>query len=262
MASSSSGSFSSPNEQNLGLLIPEGWTVDPEAAQEPPPKRKRLSLHKDAAIEQPPVQRFLTREEEAALAEKCVPKNTATSTKWAVANFESWRKNRNKRFSSDRDRQVPDCLLLSQDSVALSKWLSLYVAEARKQDGTVYPPKSLYLLLTGLLRYMRSKNPRAPNFLDTAAHEFQSFHNTMDNVFRQRRAEGVSNVSKSTETFSKADIEQLWASGALDIDNPKGLLRAVFFLNGISFCLRGGEEHRNQKLSQLKREENPPKCLY
>jgi len=32
-------------------------------------------------------------------------------------------------------------------------------------------------------------------------------------------------------------------------------------MNGISFCLRG-EEHRNLKLSQLKREENPSKYVY
>ncbi len=34
------------------------------------------------------------------------------------------------------------------------------------------------------------------------------------------------------------------------------LLRAVFFNNGKTFCLRGGEEHRNLRLSQFKRTEN------
>ena len=43
---------------------------------------------------------------------------------------------------------------------------------------------------------------------------------------------------------------------------PKGLLRAVFFNNGISFCLLGGEEHRNLWLSQLKRENDPPRYVY
>ena len=80
----------------------------------------------------------MTVEEERALAEKCVPKNTATSTKWAVTNFESWRKSRNETFALEPGRQVPDRLLLGLDSAALCKWLSLYVAEARKQDGSVF----------------------------------------------------------------------------------------------------------------------------
>ncbi len=33
--------------------------------------------------------------------------------------------------------------------------------------------------------------------------------------------------------------------------NPKALLQVVFYLNGKNFCLRGGQEHRNLKLSQI-----------
>ena len=45
--------------------------------------------------------------------------------------------------------------------------------------------------------------------------------------------------------------EQLWASGVLSSDSPGGLLRAVFYYNGLNFVLRGGQEHRNLKISQL-----------
>ena len=40
----------------------------------------------------------------------------------------------------------------------------------------------------------------------------------------------------------------------MDLDSPKGLLRAVFFCNGRNFCLCGGQEQRNLKFSQLKRQ--------
>ena len=39
----------------------------------------------------------------------------------------------------------------------------------------------------------------------------------------------------------------------LSLDTPEGLLHAVFFYNGKNFCLRGGEEQRGLKFSQLKR---------
>ena len=202
--------------------------------KEPLAKRKRLSLPKKGRDNG---SSFLSVAEEAALSEKCVPKNTATNTKWAVANFEGWRKRRNETFHLQPERQVPDGLLLGHDSVALCKWLSVYVAEAKKQDGSPFPPKSLYMLLAGILRHMRSKNPLCPNFLDNKQLAFVSLHNAMDNVFRKLRVEGVQANSKSTEAFTKNEICQLWDSGALSTTTPKGLLRAVFFLNGISFCL-------------------------
>ena len=38
------------------------------------------------------------------------------------------------------------------------------------------------------------------------------------------------------------------------MDIPLGLLRGVFFYNGKHFCLRGGQEQRNLRLSQFSRE--------
>ena len=51
--------------------------------------------------------------------------------------------------------------------------------------------------------------------------------------------------------MSAEEEEQLWQRGVLSSDTPGGLLRAVFFYNGINFVLRGGEEHRRMKISQL-----------
>lgn len=39
--------------------------------------------------------------------------------------------------------------------------------------------------------------------------------------------------------------------GVLNPETPQGLLNCVFFLNGKNFCLRGGAEHRDLKISQL-----------
>lgn len=73
---------------------------------------------------------------------------------------------------------------------------------------------------------------------------------------------GVGAGSKQTEAFSKNEEDQLWTTGVLGSDNPNSLLRAVFYLNGSNFCLRGGEEQRNLKISQLKRLQNPDRYVY
>lgn len=259
------------SRENFRLGMDE-WTESEEEKENSPPAkrpRKSLSLPKGKSRNVRKITAtsstststsrwsFLSETEEAIVSEKCVPRNTAYSTKWAVTTFSTWAKNRNTAFSDTPDKLVPADVLQSTDCKLLCKWLSLFVAEARKQDGSCYPPKSLYLLMTGLLRHMRSSlGDKCPNFLDTKLPSFEPLHNAMDNVFRQLRADGVGAESKATEVFSKEEEDLLWSSGTLSTDSPKGLFNAVFFLNGKSFCLRGGDEHRNLKLSQFTREAN------
>ena len=69
-----------------------------------------------------------------------------------------------------------------------------------------------------------------------------------------------------SELLTWEDEEKLWQTGVLIPDTPQGLLKCAFFLNGRNFCLRGGVEHRDLKLSQLKREvvqvNGTPKVCY
>lgn len=62
---------------------------------------------------------------------------------------------------------------------------------ARKKDSAEYPPKTLHLLLTGIVRHIRSKNPACSNIVDSHDPLFLSFHNALDNVLRDLRAKGI-----------------------------------------------------------------------
>lgn len=84
----------------------------------------------------------------------------------------------------------------------------------------------------------------------------------MDNILQELRLEGVGSTSKEAEALTKDEEESLGESGVLSTENLKGLLRAVFFLNGKNFCLRGGEEHRQLKLSQVVRCTDPLTYVY
>ena len=238
------------------------WTESSEDEKEndPPAPRNKLKL----TLEKPKERwHFLTEVAESDLQQKYVAKNTFKATKWAHGNFTQWKLSRNRQFACEPDKQVPEKLLeCAYDPGVVSKWLVLYIAETQKENGDCYPPKTLYALLAGLLRYCQSKNPTCLNFLDTSDKRFQVLHNAMDNTFRQLRQKGVGSASKSAEAFSKEEENQLWESGVLGVHNPKVLLHTVFFLNGKTFCLRGGEEHRNLKLSQVKRHTDPDRYVY
>ena len=100
----------------------------------------------------------------------------------------------------------------------------------RKKDGSEYPPKTIYQLLTGLLRHMCALNPLCPNFLDTDNQAFASLHTAIDNVFRGLCSSGVGASSKSAEVFTKEEENHLWDTKVLGTESPKSLLQTVFLL--------------------------------
>ena len=73
----------------------------------------------------------------------------------------------------------------------------------------VYPPKTIYSLLTGILRHMRALNAGCPNFLDFSDIRFSTLQNALGNVFRELRIQGVGSEGKQTEAFSKEEENQL-----------------------------------------------------
>ena len=153
----------------------DGWTEDKSDEKENQPARKKLklSLKKKSKPEGGSRWQHLTAAEQEELFVKHVPKNTAASTTWAVTNFQDWKRSRNESLSDGEP--VPEELLYSSDPKLLCKWLSLFADETRKKNSTPYPPKSLYILLAGVLRHMRSLNKDCPNFLDTEKKSLTNF---------------------------------------------------------------------------------------
>ena len=79
----------------------------------------------------------------ATFSKGFIPENTKQNTQWVVRAFEARSTWRNSVYVDD---PVPSDILNSCNAVALNKWLSLFVIEARKQDGTRYPLKTIDML--------------------------------------------------------------------------------------------------------------------
>ena len=197
----------------------------------------------------------VTEKDFSKLTEKHVAENTGRSTKWAVKNFKEWCVAYNATALSDRN--CPEDLLQKADPKALNKWLACYIAETRREDGSPYPPKPLYSLLTGLLRHIRADATcDVPNFLLKNDTRFKDLHHAMDNVCCHLNHNGIGLTTKKTPTLTDADMNALWEKGIIGKHAPTPLLRVVFFTLGMHTCLRGGEEHRSLNFSMLTRGEN------
>ena len=85
---------------------------------------------------------------------------------------------------------------------------------------------TVYLILSGLQRHMRKLRP-----LDTI-NLFKDIHYKplkilYDSVFKQLHQKGVETETKEKPVLSKDDKDELWKK-VLDLDSPKGLLRAWY----------------------------------
>ena len=215
-----------PKPEKCGIKRPNSHDSQDELSQ----KQSKLSLSLKGKKEK---SRFVSPKKNLESYQKAfVPKNTEVNTSWAKRNFQEWSRAYNERHP---ESPCPDDLLLTDNAEDLSFWLQKYVLETRKRNGEQYPPKTIYLLLCGLNRYMREKKSDSLNIFDYDNPSFKQLRTTCDSLFRELREEGVGNSSKSTEPITKEDEEILWSSGQLDPSTPKGLLNAVFFLNGKKF---------------------------
>ena len=131
----------------------------------------------------------LSKVQMKALEKDPVAPNTDKSTMWAVRTFDAWRDERNA--NSEMGEKCPLDLFEKPDEEKLNLWLSRFVVEARCQDGEPYPARSLYLLLSGLLRHGRSKSKTFPNFLDKKDQRFSELSGVCGSVAKQLRKDEV-----------------------------------------------------------------------
>ena len=188
-----------------------------------------------------------------------IPKNTSRSTSWAVRVFTQWIEQRNKHMEITYPL---DLLEKAYGHSIICECLQRFVSEARRADGTNYPPKTIYQILCGLLRYSRENHSDPINFLDRKDTRFKKLHATCDVIFRTLHEEGIGVERKSTPVVTKANEDKLWETGVLNTSTPTGLQRAVFYYIGKVCCIRGGEEQRNLKPSQFKCYTSPDKYIY
>lgn len=223
-------------------------------------KKARPSGKRKAPLS--PSSRFNKTSTEAEIVKSSkgvIPPSTARSTKWARRVFQEWVVQRNKRS----EEKFPEDLFDKPHSAEIiCNCLQRFVVEARREDGTRYPPKTIYQLLSGLLRYSREVHSTAVNFLDRGDPRFKALHNTCDSEFRSLHEDGIGTEKKSAAIITKEDEDRLWDSGVLSTKTPDGLQKAVFYYLGKVCCLRGGEEQRSLKLSQFTRLHNPERYIY
>ncbi|XP_053400717.1 uncharacterized protein LOC128557398 [Mercenaria mercenaria] len=109
-----------------------------------------------------------------------------------------------------------------------------FVVEARKQDGSPYPPGSLYNIACGLLRNLRSSGIYDKNFLDETNADTRGSASTRCSDEKADKG-WVRYWSEEAKPVNEEDEKILWSKGVFGNSSSVALQHTMYFYN----CLEG-----------------------
>ncbi len=89
----------------------------------------------------------VTDAKEKEIRSKAIPDKTKATTDWGMKAWTDWACSRLISPADVVSRVLPTTPLLDMPPGDLAYWMGKFVLEVRKQNGSEYPPKSLYGLL-------------------------------------------------------------------------------------------------------------------
>ena len=181
------------------------------------------SKHAASSLDLPPTStRFaepVTDDDIAKLKLSQINKNTSKNTKWAISLFENWRVH--------RSNQIPE--LQTMDKPTMAFWLSRFIMEVRNVKGEEYPPKTIYQIICGLLRYLKEQGKYDKNFLDNEDPCFAEFYTLLDSRMKDLLQKGHGTSIKQADPITPKEEEKLWELGVFGANDPQTLQYTVFF---------------------------------
>ena len=152
--------------------------------------------------------------------------------KWAVGAYNRWRSFRSEIFHAryttkvtHYNREIRPIDQSASDVEELKADMCDFIVEIRKENGEQYPPNSMYDLVSGLSLYLEREHGFTNKLVSGA---FREIRNTLDNVMKERTAEGVVGRPEREPILDEHEAI-LWEKGILGEDSPDKLRRTVFF---------------------------------
>ena len=111
----------------------------------------------------------------------------------------SWRDNRRKQGFD-----VPQ--LSEVDKIIQAQWLTRFILEVRKINGSEYPPKTLYHIVNGIMWHVHISKPGTDFYKDA---EYPGFIASLNAEMKRLQSQGMGSTQKQAEPLSTQEEEQL-----------------------------------------------------
>ena len=131
-----------------------------------------------------------------------VPIWTQKDTAWCINIWKHWREARNSTVLE----KVPSviCMVSPQQ---LQHYLSCFVLEARKKDGTEYHPDTLYHIVCDVIQFLRENGQPEVEFFKV--HIYDDFRSTLDSRMKRLKQAGMGSCKCQAEPLTEEEEEVL-----------------------------------------------------
>ena len=181
---------------------------------------------------------------EQELVHMSIPQTTQHKANWALKVFDDWRLWRSTKAGVN----IPT--LLDMSDADKNEHLSMFVQEARKKDGSPYPGKTLMEMICSLQKHLELKCVHVKFLQDKV--NFSKLQHSLDVKMKEVTAQGIGVFPDQVDIITFEIENDLWEKGILGDHAPLPLFRAVFYLLGLNFSLRSGQEHRALSIRNFK----------
>ncbi|XP_062597919.1 zinc finger MYM-type protein 2-like [Saccostrea cucullata] len=207
------------NDQDFGNFDIQDWCLEafPELKQE---NFTKWSENTTTRFEKP-----VSATEISALKKNQESKNTRRNTSWAVKVFNDWKSQRNQQQPGDF-KIIPEILRSTYQELAYT--LSCFVIETRRADDSPYPPRTLYQIGSGILRYMREEGVHDMNFLDVKDARFHDFRKTLDARMKELASQGIGVSITQADPLTPEQEDVLWEKKLLGAHTSKSYINTEF----------------------------------
>ena len=225
----------------------------------PPTTTSVVAPHPFPLLTRPSSSRYAQPKTDKEIREarkNAIPSSTQQDTKYCIRLWEDWTEHRQ---SSTGATIKP---ITDMSPIELQHWLTQFILEIRKRDGSEYTPNSLHHIIAGIMRHLRLNGQPSIDFFQGS--DFSEFRQTLDAEMKRIQGLGVGSKKKQAEIITEEEEELLWEKGLLGDSTPESLLNTVIFYNGLYFALRSGKEHRQLRYSpcQIQVIEQPGQRAY
>ena len=190
-----------------------------------------------------------TDDELVSFKDNMVSENTKKSTSTSVRRLQSW-------FKEKHGKQINLDAISKQEAPQLLKHFFLEIGQTTKQNkGKEYEPGTLQTYRNSFRRYFleRSCPPAVDNFdlEKSSAIEFEEVSTMLSMKKQDLKQKGLGNKPNAAQPVETEDIEKMWSSGAIGLQNPRSLLHLVWWNNVTHLGIRGFKEQHDCRLSDF-----------
>ena len=130
-----------------------------------------------------------------------IPKKMQEDTQYCMRLWKEWCKYRQQNFGNC----IPGLTELPPRD--LQHWLTRFILEVRKKDGSEFAPDTLHHICCGIMRYLRWNGQPAIDFFTDAT--FAEFRASLDAEMKRLQGAGVGTKKKQVEPLTEEEEDIL-----------------------------------------------------